>query len=74
MATYETELLQAIADNTEAKDSFYIVVSTRLTSVVTTFSPPIIFRQRSNGEGGEYEMALIGLNTYYSFPNVDEIS
>ena len=72
MATYELELLQAIADNTEAKDSFYIIVSTRLTSVVTSFSPPIIFRQRSNVEGGEYEMALIGLNTYYSFPNLDE--
>ena len=63
------ELLQTIAENTEAKDSFYVIVTTRETNTVTSFSPPIIFRQRSNGEVN-YEMALVGLNTYYSFPNV----
>ena len=65
----EMELLQTIAENTEAKDSFYVIVTTRETNTVTSFSPPIIFRQRSNGEVN-YEMALVGLNTYYSFPNV----
>ena len=64
--------LQTIADNTEAKDSFYVVATTNETSVVTSFSPPIIFRERSNGAArGGYEMALVGLNTYYSFPNID---
>ena len=67
----EAELLQTIADNTDAKDSFYIVVTSRESSTVTSFSPPIIFRQRNNGDT-HYEMALVGLNTYYSFPNVTE--
>ena len=67
----EMELLQTIADNTEAKDSFYVIITTKNTNTITTFSPPIIFRQRSNG-GTDYEMALVGLNTYYSFPNIDE--
>ena len=52
------ELLQTIAENTEAKDSFYVIVTTRETNTVTSFSPPIIFRQRSNGEVN-YEMDLI---------------
>ena len=67
----EMELLQTIADNTEAKDSFYVIITTKNTNTVTSFSPPIIFRQRSNG-GTDYEMALVGLNTYYSFPNIDK--
>lgn len=67
----ERELLQIIAENTDAKDSFYVVLTTKQTSKICTFSPPIIFRQRSNGEA-KYEMALIGLNTFYSFPNVDQ--
>ena len=65
----EMELLQTIAENTEAKDSFYVIVTTKEANTVTSFSPPIIFRQRSNGEVN-YEMALVGLNTYYAFPNV----
>ena len=66
------ELLQAIADNTEAKDSFYIIATAKGSSTITqSFSPPLIFRQRSNGTTN-YEMALVGLNTYYSFPNIDE--
>ena len=72
MASLEVELLQAIADNTDSKDSFYIIVTAKSSSVVTTFSPPFILRQRSNGTSNEYEMALVGLNTYYSFPNVDK--
>ena len=67
----EAELLQTIADNTDAKDSFYIVVTTKESSTVTSFSPPIIFRQRNNGDTN-YEMALVGLNTYYSFPNINK--
>ena len=65
----EMELLQTIAENTEAKDIFYVIVTTKEANTVTSFSPPIIFRQRSNGEVN-YEMALVGLNTYYAFPNV----
>ena len=67
----ERELLQIIAENTDAKDSFYVVLTTKQTSKICSFSPPIIFRQRSNGEA-KYEMALVGLNTFYTFPNVDQ--
>ena len=68
----DMELLQIIAENTEAKDSFYIIATAKGKSTVTqSFSPPLIFRQRSNGTTN-YEMALVGLNTYYSFPNIDE--
>ena len=56
----ERELLERIAHNTEPKESFQIVVTTR-------FNPHIQLKTDR-----KYEIALVNLETYYSFPNVDD--
>ena len=60
------DLLENITKNSNPKDNFYIVVNDTESKIKNTFSPPLI------GKG--YEVALIGLCTYYSYPNVDEYS
>ncbi len=57
-------LLENISKNSNPKDNFYIVVNDTESKIKNTFSPPLV------GKG--YEVALIGLCTYYSYPNVDE--
>ena len=58
--------LKSIADHTEARPSFNIIVSDNTSSIRTTFSPALAFPKGCN-----YEMALSSLETYYSFPNID---
>ena len=59
-------LLKRIVDNTSPKFSTSIAVSDNKTDFTTRFNPPIeLDRNRS------YEMALVNLETYYSFPNID---
>ena len=58
------DLLENISKNSNPKDNFYIVVNDTESRIKKTFSPPL------TGKG--YEVALIGLCTYYSYPNVDE--
>ena len=58
--------LKSIADHTEARPSFNIIVSDNTSSIRTTFSPPLAFPKGCN-----YEMAVCSLETYYSFPNID---
>lgn len=60
------ELLKTIAENTDSKESFQIIVSDNKTKFRTTFDQPIQL-----DEGKKYEMALVNLETYYSFPNID---
>ena len=60
------ELLKQIVNNTEPKRSFSIVVSDNKTRFKTWFKPPIQLDQNKY-----YEIALINLETYYSFPNID---
>jgi len=60
-----TELLQKIVNNTDPKSSFQIIVSGDTTRIVTKFNPPIQLDKSKN-----YEMALVNLETYYSFPNI----
>ena len=60
------ELLKQIVNNTEPKRSFSIAVSDTKTRFKTWFKPPI---QLDNNK--DYEIALINLETYYSFPNID---
>jgi len=62
-----TELLEKIAQNTEPKTSTQIVVSENSTKIKTTFNPPIELDRTRN-----YEMALVNLETYYSFPNLSD--
>ena len=63
----EVELLEKIVKNTEHKTSFQIIVSDNKTSFNTRFNPKIEL-----GRDKVYEIALVNLETYYSFPNIDE--
>ena len=63
----EVELLEKIVKNTEHKTSFHIIVSDNETSFNTRFNPKIEL------DGDKvYEIALVNLETYYSFLNIDE--
>ena len=59
-------LLKHIVNNTESKRSFPVVVSDNKTRFKTWFKPP--FQQDKKKD---YEIALINLETYYSFSNID---
>ena len=59
-------LLKKIVNNTEPKRSFSVVVSDNKTRFKTWFKPPIQLDKKK-----DYEIALINLETYYSFPNID---
>ena len=60
------ELLAKISKNTELKGSRQIVVSSNKTRFNTRFNPPMQLDKNK-----KYEMALVNLETYYSFPNID---
>ena len=60
------DLLKQIANNTEPKRSFSIVVSDNKTRFKTWFKPPIQLDKKK-----DYEIALMNLETNYSFPNID---
>ena len=61
------KLLEQIVKNTEHKTSFQIIVSDNKSSFNTRFNPkPELDRDRV------YKIALVNLETYYSFPNIDE--
>jgi hypothetical protein len=69
----ETALLEKIATNTEItakntaqKSSFYILLSEKNTQIKTKFRLLVQLEQNR-----KYEMALVNLETYYSFPNID---
>lgn len=51
--------------NTSSKDSFYILVNGRTTDIRTRFNP-LIQLDKSK----KWEMALVSLETYHSFPNI----
>ena len=59
-------LLQQIAENTRVKRSTILVVSGSDSTLVTTYEQPIKLDPRHR-----YELALLNLETYYSFPNID---
>ena len=63
----EIELLEKIVANTAHKTSFQIIVSNNKSNFNTKISPAIELEK-----GKEYEIALVNLETYYSFPNIDE--
>ena len=60
------ELLKQIVNNTQPKKSFSIVVSDNKTRFRAWFKLPIQLDKKK-----DYEIALINLETYYSFPNID---
>ena len=60
-------LLKEIVNNTERKRSISIVISDNKTRFKTWLKSPIQL-----GEKKDYEIALINLETYYSFQNIDK--
>ena len=58
------DLLENISQNSNPKDNFYIVVRGNKSRLKTLFSSPL--------KGRDYELSLVGLSTYYSFPNIDK--
>ena len=60
------EILKQIARNTRPKSSFQFIVSGNTTEFTTKFNPPITL-----GSDSGYEVALVNLETYYSFPNIN---
>jgi hypothetical protein len=58
------ELLKQIAKNTKPKESFQIILSGNTTRFTTNFDSPLVLE-------GKYEVALVNLETWYSFPNLD---
>ena len=61
------DLLNQIVKNTELKTSFQIIVSDSKSRFKTRFNPMLQLDRDK-----EYEMSLVNLETYYSFPNIDE--
>ena len=61
------DLLKQIVKNTAHKTSFQIIVSDNKSSFSTRFNPTLQLDRDK-----EYEIALVNLETYYSFPNIDE--
>ena len=63
----EVDLLKQIVKNTAHKTSFQIIVSGNESSFNTILNPTLQLDRDK-----EYEIALVNLETYYSFPNIDE--
>ena len=61
------DLSKQIVKNTEHKTSFQIIVSDNKSSFNTRLNPKLELDRDK-----EYEIALVNLETYYSFPNIDE--
>ena len=63
----EIKFLERIAKNTDHKTSFQVIVSGNQSSFNTLFNPKIELDRNK-----VYEIALVNLETYYSFPNIDD--
>ena len=58
--------MERIAKNTDHKTSFQVIVSGNQSIFNTLFNPKIELDRNK-----VYEIALVNLETYYSFPNID---
>ena len=63
----EVELLEQIVKNTTHKTSFQIILSNDKSNFNTRFNPKLELDREK-----VYEIALVNLETSYSFPNIDE--
>src|SRR5688572_26421744 len=61
-----TTIMEKVERNTSSKSSFYILLSKRSAKIRTQFNPLIEL-----DAGKKYEMSLLNLETYFSFPNID---
>lgn len=60
-------LLKQLVKNTSPKQETQVILSGNSSSFMENFSPPLKFDDEK-----EYSIALVNLETYYSFPNVEE--
>src|ERR1043165_5208513 len=58
--------MEKVERNTDPKSSFYILVSQKSAKIRTRYNPLIELDTNK-----KYEMALVNLKSYYSFPNID---
>ena len=63
----EVDLLKQNVKNTAYKTSFQIIVSGNKSKFTTRLNPTLQLDRDK-----KYEIALVNLETYYSFPNIDE--
>ena len=61
------EHLQKLVEHAQPKPSYNIIVMGGTSRLRTVFNPPLVFADGSC----HYEMALMKLETYYSFPNIN---
>lgn len=59
------EYLKLIESHTKKKEAFHIIQSANSSKITTFFDPPLVFDDEC-----KYEISLLGLESYYSFPNV----
>ena len=64
----EEHLLQKLVKHGEPKPSFNIIVIANTAKLQIVLHPPLVFT--ADGSSSHYEMALVELETYYSFPNI----
>ena len=57
--------MKEVLVRTKPKDSFTLVVSENSANIQTTFSPPLNLQPNR-----DYELAMVNLETYYSFANI----
>ena len=63
----ETNSLEKLVEYATPGSQNLIVMSGRGSKLHTTFNPPLEWASTSVG----YEMSLLRLETYFSFPNID---
>ena len=61
------EHLQKLVEHVEPKPSYNIIVTGNTSRLRTVFNPPLVF----DGGSCHYEMALMKLETYCTFPNIN---
>ena len=59
--------LSQLVEYTRPGDGKYLIVTGRGSKLRTNFNPPMEFESTSSG----YEIALLRVETYFSFPNID---
>ena len=59
--------LSQLVEYTRPGDGKYLIVTGRGSKLRTNFNPPMEFESTSSG----YEIALLRIETYFSFPNID---
>ena len=60
----DTTMVEKIVHYTEPNNAFYLLLSKRSTQIATNFRQTLQL-------DGKWEIALVGFETYYSFPNID---